>query len=501
MKFRKTLAALTAMCIAVPAAAATAASGLTPYITGDVNGDCVFNLADLVLFQRWLRGNTDITISMGGDVNSDGIMDVFDLSAMRKMLINCITSAPEPSYAPDSRNLCAGISSSHAGGLAADEKFINSQAEFTVEMFRKTYAENKDPENTLISPYSIMQALAMTANGANGKTRTEMENVLGGGMKMEQLNKYLLTQRLRTVNNNKSEYNDWQIDTANSIWAINDENRIKVRPTFLQNCIDYYDSEFYISPFDETTLNDVNGWVNDKTHGMIPSILDNIDIYDVMYLVNAVAFEAQWEEPYFEYNMKESKFTAADGSEQDADMLCSRERYIGDDDTDGMIKYYSGGNYAFAALLPDENTTVDSFIENLTAEKLNGILNSNKDNKIEARVELPKFSYEYDNDLSEELVAMGMPTAFDAFADFSEMSSITNKNPIHIGAVIHKTFIELDENGTKAAAATLVAMRENAVAPIEQKEIKDVVLDRPFVYCIIDTETKLPVFIGALNSL
>ena len=499
MKFRKTLAALTAMCIAVPAATAATASGLTPYILGDVNSDNVFNLADLVMFQRWLKGGDDLIQPAAADVNYDGLYDVFDLTAMRRLLIQCITSAPEPTYAPNSRNLCLGITSSASSGLAADEEFINSQTNFTVEMFKKTYAENESPANTLISPYSIMQALAMTANGANGDTRTEMENVLGGGMKMDKLNKYLLTQRKRTENNKKNEYNNWEIDTANSIWAINDEKRIKVRPTFLQNCIDYYDSEFYIAPFDDTTLNDVNGWVNDKTHEMIPSIIDQIGIYDVMYLINAVAFEAQWDEPYIEYSIKESKFTAADGTEQDADMLCSHERYIGDENTDGMMKYYSGRRYAFAALLPDENTTVDSFIENLTAEKLNSLLNSNKDGMIEARVELPKFSYEYNNELSDELKSMGMPTAFDEFADFSEMSAVANENPIHIGAVIHKTFIELDEKGTKAAAATAVIMKENAVAPIQEE--RDVILDRPFVYCIIDTETALPVFIGALNSL
>lgn len=500
MKFRKTLAVLSALCIATPSAVSAVSSAVSPLKPGDVNGDSVFNLSDLVMFQRWLKGSAELTISMGGDINGDGVMDVFDLSAMRKMLISCINEAPVPDFKPKAQNLCAGIDSSHTSGKEADEEFISSQTKFTLDLFKKCYAENEEPSNTLISPYSVMQALAMTANGANGDTRTEMENVLGGGMKMEELNRYLLTQRLRSTNNGKNDYSKWSMSTANSIWARNDKTRINPRPEFIQNCVDYYDSEFYVAPFDDTTLDDVNGWVNEKTNGMIPTILSHIDYNDVMYLVNAVAFEAEWSTPYEEYQIKDDKFTAADGSEQDAAMLCSREHYIGDENTDGMMKYYSGAKYAFAALLPEEGTSVDTYIADLTPEKLTAILESNSDGYIKANAKLPKFKYEYDNELSDELIAMGMPTAFTEGADFSNMSSVADINPIHIGLVIHKTFIDLDENGTKAAAATLVAMRDNAAMPMKE-EIRDVYFDRPFVYCIIDTETNLPVFIGAVNSL
>ena len=180
-------------------------------------------------------------------------------------------------------------------------------------------------------------------------------------------------------------------------------------------------------------------------------------------------------------------------------MLCSPEIYISDENTEGMVKYYTGQRYGFAALLPNEETDIDTYIEGMTAEKLHKLISEYRSTHYDkATVKLPKFKYEYENELSEELCAMGMPTAFSGAADFSNMSAIADINPINIGYVIHKTFIDLDENGTKAAAATLVAMQDKAMPMAPEKEV---VFDRPFVYCIFDVDTSLPVFIGVLNSL
>ena len=499
MKFTRIIAAAAALCLAAPTAAATVTSALTPPPVGDVNGDFVFNLSDIVMFQRWLNGNGTLSSVTSADLNNDGKYDVFDLVAMRKMLISCIKSAPEPEFKPKAKNLCAGIESSNPFTYTLDEKFINSQSKFAIDLFKKTYAENTESKNALISPYSVMQALAMTANGAGGETLKEMEKVLGDGMEIEELDRYLKPQRLGTINTDRTEYNKWSLNTANSVWAINDTRRLVTRPEFIQKCVDYFDSEYYVAPFDETTLDDVNNWVNEKTNKMIPKILDTIGVNEVMYLVNAVAFEAEWAQPYEKYQIDDGTFTSASGTEQNASMLCSTEKYICDENTDGMVKFYSGGKYAFAALLPDKETSVDTYIENLTPDKLTAILNSYKHSKVMAKAKLPKFKYDYDNELSDELIAMGMPTAFTSGADFTNMSAVADKHPLSIGRVIHKTFIDLDENGTKAAAATLVAMKENGIPFYE--DVKEVVFDRPFVYCIFDTETSLPVFIGALNSL
>lgn len=512
MKFRKMIAAAAALCIAAPAAAgamtAIATQPIDKVVAGDVNVDYIFNLSDIVLFQRWLKGDKDLFPAYGepgpgADANEDGKFDVFDLIAMRKLLISAIDKAPEPSFAPQAQNLCAGIEQSPltSGIIMTDgyqnyKEFIDSQTKFTVDLFRRTYSEGKG-ENDLISPYSVVQALGMTANGANGKTLEEMEKVLGDGMPIESLNRYFRGEREMTVN--KSEWAKWSFSTASSIWAINDRTRIQVLPSFIQNCVDYYASDFYIAPFDDTTLNDVNNWVNEKTNKMIPKILEAIEPDDVMYLVNAVAFEAEWAEQYEEHMVSGGKFTAADGTVQEAKMMESYETYIGDENTDGIVKNYAGGRYAFAALLPDENTPIDKYIEELTPEKLTDLLLSRYGkNRQQADAKLPKFKCEYENELNGELEAMGMPTAFNRGADFTNMSAIADVHPIHIGYVKHKTFIDLDEKGTKAAAATIVVMKDEC-APMKPE--KEIVFDRPFVYCIFDTDTNIPMFIGVLNSL
>lgn len=514
MKFKKLIAAVAALCLAAPAATETltawATKPIDKVVPGDVNVDYAFNLADIVLFQRYLRGDDCEVLfpaykepGPGGDVNEDGSMDIFDLIGMRKLIVKDITEAPEPDVETTARDLCAGIKRSpNTSGInmpdyQSNKEFIDSQTDFTIELLQRTYSEGKG-ENDLISPYSISQALGMTANGAAGDTLKEMENVLGGGMDIASLNRYLKGQREMTVNN--SDWAKWSFSTANSIWARNDSSRIQVLPSFIQNCVDYYDSEFYLAPFDNTTLEDVNNWVNTKTNKMIPKILNEVAPDDVMYLVNAVAFEAEWMEKYEDYMIRDGKFTTANGTEQEAKMLCSSEIYTSDENTEGMIKFYSGRRYGFAALLPDEDTSIDTYIEELTSEKLHKLISEYRTTDYEmVNAKLPKFKYEYENELNKELCDMGMPTAFaEGAADFSNMSAIAKKHPLFIGYVKHKTFIDLDENGTKAAAATIVAVKDTAVAMPPEKEV---VFDRPFVYCIFDTDNYLPVFIGVLNSL
>jgi serpin B len=230
---------------------------------------------------------------------------------------------------------------------------------------------------------------------------------------------------------------------------------------------------------------------------MIEKLLDNIDGNTVMELINAVTFDAKWESRYYEHNVEHDvDFTAADGSRQKADMLCSLESYyLEDDGAKGLMKYYDGRRYAFAAIMPDEGVSLNDYIKGLTAEKLNSIL-SNAEN-ITINSKIPKFSYDYSVSLSENILPdMGMVTPFiDGVADFSGLNDADDQ--LHISEVFHKTFIKLDEEGTKAAAVTEVALADNCAPVIE----KEVILDRPFLYCIVDTEGNIPVFIGTLTSL
>ncbi len=359
-------------------------------------------------------------------------------------------------------------------------------ADFAVRLLRTA---NETGRNTLISPLSVMAALAMTANGAGGETLAQMESVLG--MTVGELNDFFFNYRKSLVSGEK-----YKLNLADSIWFTSDK-RFTVNRDFLQTNADYYGADAYRAPFDGQTLKDINNWVKEKTDGTIPKILDNIPYDAVMYLINALAFEAEWESIYREDQVREGIFTREDGTKQTVDfMFCEEGRYLEDGKATGFVKAYAGGRYAFAALLPKEGVTLDDYIASLDGPSFLTMLSAPKSASV--RTSLPKFETKYDTEMSAVLTAMGMPVAFDSSqADFTGLGTSSAGN-IFIGRVIHKTFIRVDEKGTKAGAATLVEMEDESVS---FEDGKTVLLDRPFLYLLIDTETGLPFFIGTMTDV
>ena len=362
-------------------------------------------------------------------------------------------------------------------------------ADFGVRLFKTSIEEG---ENTLISPLSVLYALAMTANGADGETLAQMEQVLG--MDVDNLNSYMLAY-LELLPESK----DYKMSLANSIWFKDDPN-FAVEQSFLQTNADYYGAGAYKAAFDEGTRNDINNWVKEHTDGMIPEIIDEIPDEAIMYLVNALAFDAKWADEYEEHQIREGRFTMEDGTRQDVDMMHSEEyTYLEDDLATGFIKYYKDRKYAFVAMLPNEGVSVSQYVDSLTSEHLRELLNNPQDLTVFASI--PKFETEYDIEMSEVLQEMGMTDAFDwQVADFSRLGTynVDGMN-ICINRVLHKTFISVSEQGTRAGAATAVEMV--AEGAMEIVEFKEVVLDRPFVYMLIDCETNLPFFIGTMMNV
>ena len=362
-------------------------------------------------------------------------------------------------------------------------------ADFGVRLFKTSMEEG---ENTLISPLSVLYALAMTANGADGETLAQMEQVLG--MDVDNLNSYMLAY-LELLPESK----DYKMSLANSIWFKDDPDFI-VEQSFLQTNADYYGAGAYKAAFDEGTRNDINNWVKEHTDGMIPEIIDEIPDEAIMYLVNALAFDAKWADEYEEHQIREGRFTMEDGTRQDVDMMHSEEyTYLEDDMATGFIKYYKDRKYAFVAMLPNEGATVSQYVDSLTGEHLRELLNNPQDLTVFASI--PKFETEYDIEMSEVLQEMGITDAFDwRVADFSRLGTynVDGMN-ICINRVLHKTFISVTEQGTRAGAATAVEMV--AEGAMEIVEFKEVVLDRPFVYMLIDCETNLPFFIGTMMNV
>ena len=374
-------------------------------------------------------------------------------------------------------------------GTDADEAFCAGQTAFALKLMQQTVAKEGEG-NVLISPYSVMQALAMTANGASGETLSQMEQVLGG-QPIGELNRYLYTQRMA-----QPEETYCKLVNANSIWIKDKDDAIAVEPDFLQTNTDYYGAGTFKEPFDETTVKRINQWCSDHTDKMIPALLDRIDESTVMYLINAVLFNAKWEDCY-KADPQDHDFTAQNGDVQTAQMMYSDEsRYLEDDHAAGFVKMYAGGKYAFAALMPEQGMSLRDYIAGLTPESLRNTLQNWQSHMVKAG--LPKFSYDFSTVMNHSLSEMGMPLAFSDSADFSRMGK-TQTNALFIGSVLHKTRIEVDVNGTRAAAVTAVAM--DSCAAMMEEEPKVVVLDRPFLYMILDMETNLPVFIGTLTEI
>ena len=356
--------------------------------------------------------------------------------------------------------------------------------DFSLDLLKESLNEEG---NTIISPMSVLCALAMTANGAGSKTLAQMEEVLG--MSLKDLNESIYTYR-----NNLPDDKKCQMNLANSIW-FTDHMRFTVNEDFLQTNADYYGAEIFEAPFDQSTVKDMNQWINKNTKGMIKEMISDISESAVMFLINALTFEAEWQEVYEEYQINTGKFTGEDSKTRGVDFMESEEDYYLENDLGiGVIKPYYGGKTAFVALLPKEGMTVKEYLGNLTGTDLYDMIKNRQNTPVITKI--PKFEMEYALSMADILKQMGMVDAFDEMlADFTGLG-VSEAGNIFISDVIHKAFINVDEKGTEAGAATAVIMTDGASAVLDEPEPKYVILDRPFVYMILDLENQVPLFMG-----
>lgn len=366
-----------------------------------------------------------------------------------------------------------------------EDRSAAAASDFALRLFRASY----DPEkNTVLSPLSVLAALAMTANGAKGETLAEMEQSLG--LSSDELNAFFGSW-LQLL----EEKDAAALRMADSVWFA-DGRGFTADRAFLQKNAEIYGAGVYAAPFDDSTLKAINSWVKEKTDGMIPEILDEIPETAVMYLVNALAFDAKWSEPYNKTQVREGAFTALNGAERSVEYLVSEEsRYLESEKATGFVKPYEGGRYAFAALLPNEGVSLEELLASLDGPGLQKLLaDASRDSVI---AWLPKFEASYDSELSSRLKDMGMQLAFDEdFADFSGLG-VCERGNICINRVLHKTFLSVTEQGTRAGAAAAVEMTNKSAPPMD---LKRVILDRPFLFLLIDCETNLPFLIGVLTD-
>ena len=348
--------------------------------------------------------------------------------------------------------------------------------------FYSRYVLDRKGKNVIISPLSIVVLLAMAAESTTGKARQEIAKVLSGNLAYETALKAIdtlqkgLTEEDNLVSSNAAIVNQ---KVKNSI---NPEYREKLAETFM--------GELFCSA---NIGADVNAWVKEKTRGMIEKIAPENADQMLAALINAIAFEANWDKEYWEDDITEGEFNNADGTKSTVAMLNSTEHsYIENGSFTGFIKPYEGQNFSFMALLPKKPKMTMGLKKAIRNIDFSELFESARYERVITQI--PEFKGEFGIDLSGLLHKLGIKTVFSGKADFSPLTS----EWLRVDSIIHKAKIEVDRKGTRAAAATAMVINAGAVL---RDMPKMVILDRPFIYAIIHNQTKLPVFTGITNHI
>jgi serine protease inhibitor len=364
---------------------------------------------------------------------------------------------------------------------------VEASNTFGFDIFRAILADEPAEKNVFISPTSISLALGMTLNGANNATEDSMAYALRvNGLTSEEIN-----STYRDLMNGLTSVDDKVLlSIANAIYY---REGFSVLPEFLDVNSQYYNAEVaaldFSSPDAVSTIND---WVSDHTNDRITEIIDHIDESTVMLLLNAIYFKGIWKIEFNPESTYEGSFELADGSVKTVQMMANEQNvgYFENDLFQACELDYGQGNYSMIVLLPKYETTINSLYDQLSPENWENWMNSITVDSV--KLSLPKFTFGYEKKLNDILALMGMGIAFDPMqADFT---GINADGGLFISFVKHKTFVEVNEEGTEAAAVTIVGIDLTAYPGGDQPKIMTV--DRPFIFAIREKTTKAIVFIG-----
>jgi serpin B len=364
---------------------------------------------------------------------------------------------------------------------------IKVSEKFATNFFK--LAAKKPDSNIVVSPYSVSTALSMAYNGAGSKTKTEMQNVLDyTGLSDEAVNQQNLSLYKSLMQVNPSS----ELTVANAMFANKNFEFVKA---FMDSNQKYYGAKLETLDFaDLSTVNKINNWVKDNTKSKIPSILDKVAPDAILYLVNAVYFKGVWLDEFKKDETQPVDFKLSDGSKKTVEMMnrSAKMSYFAGNNFQAVMLPYKDKRLQMCIFLPDKKSNITAFINSLTSESWSEWREQFR--KEEGHLGLPRFKVEYKTELSEVLKAAGMPSAFeDNCADFKKM---IEQNAM-ISRVLHKTYLEVNEKGTEAAAATAIEMSVTS-APMNPKPPFEMICDRPFVVAIRDEKTNAILFVGAI---
>jgi serine protease inhibitor len=361
---------------------------------------------------------------------------------------------------------------------------VESGNSFAFDIFRLILENAEESKNVIISPLSISYALSMTLNGADGATRDAMLNALRvTGLTPEEINGPYkeLTKALLSVDKRVI------MSIANSVWT---ENDFAVKKSFIDILTAYYDAESKSFDIDDPTAPDkINAWIEDKTNGLIKEMIDKLNDNTVMLLINAIYFKGKWKLQFDPDDTSEKPFYKPSGTEAAVQMMKQKNDFMVYDG-DGFILAefpYGQGNFVMDIILPDTKTGTADVLPSVTENAFSGW--TNQLGEREVNVSIPRFKYGFKKTLKEILTDMGMGIAFTDFADFT---NIAEAPPLLINEVTHQAFIETNEEGTEAAAATIVDVGTTSMPP-PPLEFN---ADHSFLYIIREIKTNAIIFMG-----
>jgi serpin B len=371
---------------------------------------------------------------------------------------------------------------------ASEQELIRSDNAFGLKLFREIHAQEEPAANLFVSPLSVAMALGMTYNGAAGTTQQAMQETLElQGLTIDEVNRSYrsLIDLLRDLDPTV------EFLLANSIWY---REGFAVEQDFLDVNREYFDAEVAALDFaSPTAAPTINNWVSDKTMGRIEDIVDDpIDPLVVMYLINAIYFKGDWAVQFDPDLTADRPFYLADGTQVQAPMMTygaeAEVRTYTDADVQVLDLYYGGKAYSMTILMPTAVDGLDALVGSLDPARWQEIVNGLA--ATTGEVVLPKFTLEYELEMKDVLTALGMGIAFGGGADFSKIRA---SGGLYISKVKHKTFVDVNEEGTEAAAATSVEIREIAMPP-------SFVIDRPFLFAIREGFSGTILFMGRIEN-
>ena len=370
-------------------------------------------------------------------------------------------------------------------------QLVSANNDFGFQLFSELIRQH-DIKNMMVSPTSIAMALAMTYNGADRTTKEAMAKTLGvSDLDLKEFNQSNLDLKKSLTKTDKKI----TLSIANSLWA---DKRIQFKKEFVNANKKYYSAQVSTLDFaSPKSVNTINQWVSKSTKGKIPKIIDQIGEDVIAYLINAIYFKADWQKAFDKKLTSPKIFYCLDGTKKEHPMMHQENRfpYFETDKFQAIGLPYRNNAMSMYIFLPREKSSTPEFLKQLNYENWQKWLPQFR--LTNGDITLPKFKLEFGKSLKDILKAMGMEIAFDdTLANFTKMASSQLNGNIYIGDVIHKTFIEVAEQGTEAAAVTAVQMEIKAIA-MDQFSMT---IDRPFFYAITDNTTNSILFMGIVTE-